>query len=198
MIPAKAGVWHKFPSLFSTDHLLTRLQRIKKVISIFKKLFFIFDKSLTTMKPFLKIPKGVTIHHLAHSSVWCYNGILFITERTDVSADAYLSLNQIKAEVYALRQVIGDQKMCVLSEDRKPLSLKAKQKQFVDEQFNEISIAVGVVTGSAIKAKLTNWVLPLLNNRDYPIRYFLNEQEATSWLLEQKEAFDRSVQLVES
>ena len=155
------------------------------------QLILVFLNSLiiriyTLVNPF-EIPKGITVHYLPHSVVWMDRGILRNAKRDKEKSNDILTFNQVKAELFSLRRIIGEKKVCVLAQDRTPLALDAQQKQLVTTEFNDITVAMAILTTSAFKARILNGLFTVMKRQGYPVRYFQEPDRAIQWLSNQSE-----------
>jgi hypothetical protein len=129
----------------------------------------------------MEIPKNVKTHELTSSIMWFdENGILFSVPKPGVPPD--MSHEEILKEMDRLREIIGNKKVCIVSEanpNSKPPS-KA-ERDFIAEQINSVTKAMAIVSSSPVARMIANLFFGL-KPPPYPTKMFTDEKEATEWI----------------
>lgn len=129
----------------------------------------------------MEIPKNVKTYEMTSSIMWFdENGILFSVPKPGVPPD--MDRDMIAKEMDKLREIIGDKKVCIVSEANPNSKPPSKQERdFIADQINSVTKAFAIVSNSPVARMIANLFFGL-KPPPYPTKMFTDEKEAVEWI----------------
>jgi hypothetical protein len=123
-------------------------------------------------------PKGVKVYDWPTSTFWFdENGILCsIAKKTPIQ-----SLEEVKKTIEEFKKVIGDKKVCLLSESTNSSESTKEVRDYASLEFPKFIKAIAVISKSALGRMLANLFFSI-KEQPYPTKMFTDENEAKEWL----------------
>lgn len=129
----------------------------------------------------MEIPKNVKTYDMTSSIIWFdEDGILFSVPKPGPPPE--LSKEQIKEEVEKFMAIIGNKKICMVSEANPNTRPPTKAERDMAAEFiNPITKAMAIVTTSPVARMIANLFFGL-KPPPYPAKMFSNEKDAVEWI----------------
>lgn len=130
----------------------------------------------------MKIPTGVKTFEQPTSILWFDDdGVMYSKPKADVP-EPELSREETLKQMDAIKEFIGYKKVCMILEtnsNSKPP--KKEDRDFIADQLNEITRAMGIISSSPLSRMVANLFFGL-KPPPYPVKFFSNEKEAKEWI----------------
>ncbi len=130
----------------------------------------------------MEIPSDVKVIEWSTSFIWFdEDGIMYSTPKPNVK-EPELSREESRSQMEEFKKLIGNEKRCMILETNshsKPP--KKEDRDFIAEQLNEITKAMGIISASPLSRMVANLFFGL-KPPPYPVKFFSNEKEAKEWI----------------
>ncbi len=129
----------------------------------------------------MEIPKNVKTYDMTSSVIWFdEDGILFSVPKPGPPPE--LSKEEVKKEIEKFMAIIGDKKICMVSEANPNARPPTKaERDWAAELINPITKAMAIVTTSPVARMIANLFFGL-KPPPYPAKMFSNEKDAVEWI----------------
>lgn len=129
----------------------------------------------------MEIPKGVKTYEMAASVVWINeDGVLFSAPKPGPPPE--LSLDEIRKEMEKFKAIIGEKKVCMVTEPNPHSRPPTKaERDLVAQLINDVTKAMAIVTISPVARMIANLFFGL-KPPPYPAKMFKTEKEAMEWI----------------
>jgi hypothetical protein len=129
----------------------------------------------------MKIPEGVKTYEMASSFIWLDDqGILFSVPKPGPPPE--LSMEEMNKEMEKFKAIIGNKKVCMVSEANPQSRPPTKaERDVVANLINDITKAMAIVTTSPVARMIANLFFGL-KPPPYPSKMFSDEKEAVEWI----------------
>lgn len=130
----------------------------------------------------MKIPKDVEVIDFAGSFMWFdKDGILFSSPKPGF-VPPELTREESKAQMDEFKKICGGKKVCmVLESNSNSKAPKKEDRDFIAQQLDEVTKAMGIITTSPLSRMVANLFFGL-KPPPYPVKFFKDEKEAAEWV----------------
>lgn len=130
----------------------------------------------------MDVPKGVKIIDMPTSYLWFDEEGILYSKPKEGAVEPELSREEALEQMEKFKEIIGYEKRCMILEtnvNSKPP--KKEDRDFIAEQLNEITKAMGIISTSPLSRMIANLFFGL-KPPPYPVKFFSNETEAKEWI----------------
>lgn len=130
----------------------------------------------------MEIPANVKTFDQPTSTLWFdEDGIMYSKPKPGV-AEPELTREETLKQMDEIKKILDYKKVCMILEtnsNSKPP--KKDDRDFIAEQLNEITKAMGIISTSPLSRMVANLFFGL-KPPPYPVKFFSNEKEAKEWV----------------
>lgn len=109
------------------------------------------------------------------------DGVMYSKPKQGVP-EPELSREETIKQIAVIKKIIGYKKTCMILETNTNLKAPKKEdRDFIAEQLNEITKAMGIISSSPLSRMIASLFFGL-KPPAYPVKFFLNEKEAKEWI----------------
>jgi hypothetical protein len=128
----------------------------------------------------IEVPTNAKVIDMPSSIIWLdKDGILYSVGKTSIGPR---SIDDLRAEMRQLRNVIGEGKYCIIMESNgKGPTPPKEQRDEIARELNSVTKALAVVSSSPLGRMMANLFFSFKPPK-YPMKLFSNEQEARAWI----------------
>lgn len=129
----------------------------------------------------LHIPHDAKPVEMQNSVAWLdADGILYSVPKENSNPAA--TVQEIKTDMEKLRELVGDNKVCMIIEgSRRGSNLPKEQRDLLATGMNSVAKAIAIVTSSPLSRMAANLFFSF-KPPGYPYKMFSNEREAREWI----------------
>lgn len=129
----------------------------------------------------MEIPAGVKTHELTDSIIWFdEHGILYSSPKE--GSPKILTIEEIRDEMVKFRKIIGNEKVCIVSESNPKATAPPKEhRDFIAAEINSVTKAMAIITTSPVSRMIVNLFFGL-KPPPYPAKLFSNKNDAVEWI----------------
>lgn len=130
----------------------------------------------------MEIPKNVKIMDWPTSYLWFdEDGVLYSMPKPGIE-EPVLTREETKKQMDEFKKLIGFKKVpMILETNSNSKPPKKEDRDFIAEQLNEVTKAMGVISTSPLSRMIANLFFGL-KPPPYPVKFFPNEKEAKEWI----------------
>lgn len=129
----------------------------------------------------MEIPKDVKIYETSSSTFWFDElGIMYSVSKPDAPP---ITIERSKADFQTLRNIIGDKKICIITESSSRNQIPGKaERDFIAEEITKLVIAWAIITRTPLSKMMANLFFAF-KPPPYPMKMFTDFDEAKQWLM---------------
>ena len=130
----------------------------------------------------ITIPQNAKLIDWPTATMWFdEDGVLYSVPKTGVP-QPQLNREETAAEMEKFRQLLGNQKRCmILQTDSTAPPPKKEERDWISQELNSVTKAMGIISVSPLSRMVANLFFGL-KPPAYPVKFFSNEKDAKAWI----------------